>query len=220
MRHHLTMLVFLLPASSLKNRLLNRLGHTVHPSARIGICLAQHVDRFELAEGVRIGNFNAFRYLARVQLGRGSRIVMFNWILGGSGFEPGEDELGVRRTLRMGDQSHIISFHFLECGGGLLMADRCWITGVRSTVLSHAFDPREGGLILQPVTLKEGAVVATNCTLLPGSVVGEGALLAAGSSVWTGQELQAAHLHGGVPARRLAPIEVPDSAYERQGPLG
>jgi acetyltransferase-like isoleucine patch superfamily enzyme len=214
------MLVFVLPPSSLKNRLLNLLGHDVHPSARVGICFAQHVDRFELAEGVVIGIWNAFRYLARVQMGRGSRIVMFNWILGGSGFEPGEDELGVRRTLRMGDQSHIISFHFLECGGGLLMEDRCWITGVRSTVMSHAFDPREGGLILQPVSLKEGAVVATNCTMLPGTTVGEGALLAAGSTTWTGQELQGGFLHGGVPARRLAPIEVPDSAYERQGPLG
>ncbi len=220
MRPLLTTLVFLLPPSSLKNSLLNRLGHDVHPTARVGICLAQRVDRFELAEGAVIGNWNAFRYLALVKLGRGSRIVMFNWILGGSGFEPGVDEHGVRRTLRMGDQCHIISFHFLECGGGLLMADRSWITGVRSTVLSHAFDPREGGLILQPVSLQEGAVIATNCTLLPGAVVGEGALLAAGSSVWTGQELQSGHLHGGVPARRLAPIEVPDSAYERQGPLG
>lgn len=214
------MLVFVLPPSGLKNRLLNLLGHDVHPTARLGICFVQHVDHFQLAEGVVIGNWNAFRYLARVEMGRGSRIVMFNWILGGSGFEPGEDHLGVRRTLRMGDQCHIISFHFLECGGGLLMADRSWITGVRSTVLSHAFDPREGGLILQPVVLKEGAVVATNCTLLPGSAIGEGALLAAGSTIWTGQELQAAHLHGGVPARRLAPIEVPDSAYERQGPQG
>jgi len=214
------MLVFVLPPSGLKNRLLNLLGHDVHPSARVGICFAQHVDRFELAEGVVIGNWNAFRYLARVQMGRGSRIVMFNWILGGSGFEPGEDELGVRRTLRMGDQSHIISFHFLECGGGLLMEDRTWITGVRSTVMTHAFDPREGGLILQPITLKQGAVVATNCTMLPGTVVGEGALLAAGSTTWTGQEVQGGFIHGGVPARRLAPIEVPESAYERQGPLG
>jgi acetyltransferase-like isoleucine patch superfamily enzyme len=219
-RHLLTTLFFLLPPSGLKNRLLNRVGHDIHPSARIGICLAQRVDRFELAEGVRIGNWNAFRFLARVQMGRGSRIVMFNWILGGSGFEPGEDHRGVRRTLRMGNQSHIISFHFLDCGGGLLLADNCWITGIRSTVLSHAFDPRSADFILEPVELKKGGVVASNCTLLPGSVVGEGAVVAAGSAVWTGQELQPAHLHGGVPARRLAPIEVPDAAYERQGPLG
>jgi len=219
-RHLLTTLFFLLPASRLKNRLLNLVGHDIHPSAHIGIGLAQRVDRFELAEGVRIGNWNAFRFLARVQLGRGSRIVMFNWILGGSGFEPGEDVHGLRRTLRMGAQSHIISFHFLDCGGGLVLEDRCWITGIRSTVLTHAFDPRAAAFILEPVRLKEGAVVATSCTILPGAVLGEGALLAAGSTLWTGQEIAGGFLHGGVPARRLAPIEIDEAAYGRQGPLG
>lgn len=220
MRHLLTTLFFLLPPSRLKNRLLNLVGHDIHPSARIGIGLAQRVDRFELAEGVRIGNWNAFRFLARVQMGRGSRIVMFNWILGGSGFEPGEDTRGVRRTLRMGDRSHIISFHFLDCGGGLLLADNCWITGIRSTVLTHAFDPRAAAFILEPVELKKGAVIATSCTMLPGTVIGEGALLAAGSTTWTHQEVAGGYLHGGVPARRLTPIEVSEEAYQRQGPLG
>jgi acetyltransferase-like isoleucine patch superfamily enzyme len=210
------MLVFLLPASRLKNWLLNRLGHQIHPTARIGICLAQGVERFELAEGVHIGNFNAFRYLKLVQIGRGSRIRIFNWILGGSGFEPGAVDHGSLRTLRMGEDAHIISFHFLDCGGGLIMADHSWITGIRSTVLTHAFDPVNGGLILEPVTLEKAAAVSTNCILLPGVTIGEGALLAAGSTAWTRQQVAAAHLHGGVPARRLTPITIEASLYERR----
>ena len=85
---------------------------------------------------------------------------MFNWILGGSGFEPGEDHLGVRRTLRMGDQSHIISFHFLECGGGLLMSDRSWITGRPFTEEIRITKRRDVERSSQAVTLRrEEAVI-------------------------------------------------------------
>jgi acetyltransferase-like isoleucine patch superfamily enzyme len=210
------MLVFLMPACGLKIRLLNRLGHRVHPTARIGICLVQSVERFEISEGVVIGNFNAFRFLKLVQLGKDARIVMFNWILGGSGFEPGAVDNGTLRTLRMGERAHIVSMHYLDCGGGLLMADQSWITGIRSTVLTHAFDPVNGGLILEPVTLERAAVISTNCTVLPGVTLGEGALLAAGSTAWTRQQVAAAHLHGGVPARRLTPITVEPSLYDRR----
>lgn len=210
------MLVFLLPASSLKIRLLNRLGHQIHPTARIGICWVEGVERFEVAEGALIGNFNMFRYLALVRIGRGSRIAMFNQILGGSGFEPGAVDHGSLRTLRMGDNAHIVSMHYLDCGGGLIMGDDSWFTGIRSTVLSHAFDPEKGGLVLEPVEIEKGALVATSCTLLPGVTIGEGALLAAGSTAWTGQQVAGAHLHGGVPARRLKPITIEPSLYDRR----
>ena len=215
MRQRLLMLVFLLPSSGLKIKLLNKLGHRIHPSARIGICWVQAVERFEIDEGVQIGNFNAFRYLKLVKIGKGSRIVMFNWFLGGSGFEPGAVDHGALRTLRMGEHSHIISMHYIDCGGGVILHDHAWITGIRSTVLTHAFDPQNGGLILEPVTLEKAAAISTNCTVLPGVTIGEGALLAAGSTAWTRQQVAAAHLHGGVPARRLAPIEIEASLYDR-----
>lgn len=215
MRQRLTTLVFLLPPSRLKNKLLRLLGHDVHPTAIIGICYVQHVERFELAEHVHIGHFNMFAYLARVQMGRGARIVMFNTIIGDSGFEAAEDAAQARRYLRMGDHAHIISNHYLDCGGGLVLEDDSWLTGCRSTVLTHAFDPHNGGMIIEPVVLKRAAIVATNCTILPGCVVGEGALLAAGSTIWTRQEVPANALVGGVPARRLGPIAIPAEAYQR-----
>ncbi len=216
MRAHLTFLVFLLPPSKLKNRLLNRLGHQVHPTAQIGISWVRRVERFELAEGVQINHFNVFLHMKLVQMGRGSTMVMFNWIVGGSGYEPGAEDHGALRTLRMGESAHMISMHYLDCGGGVIMENNTWFTGIRSTVLTHAFDPVNGGIILEPVTLKQGAAVSTNCTLLPGVTVGEGALIAAGSTAWTRQEIAAAHLHGGVPARRLTPLTIEPSLYERR----
>jgi len=220
-RQALTTLVFLLPPSQLKNRLLRLLGHDVPATATVGICLVRRVDRFELGEGSLIHHFNLFRDLRLVKMGIGCRIMLFNQIVGDSGYEPGAAQTENLRTLRMGDDSHIISQHYLDCGGGIVLGDQTWVTGIRSTLLSHAFDPTNGGIILDPVTIGDRAVVATSCTMLPGTVIGEGALVAAGSTTWTGQEAKGAHLHGGVPARRLAPIDIPAHVYDRaryQGP--
>ena len=214
MRSLLTTLVFLFPPSRLKNRFLNRLGHSVHPTAQLGICLVRHVDRFEIAEGGLIGHFNFFQQMALVQLGYGAQIMMSNSILGYSGFHPSDIDPSNLRTLRLGTFSHVMSNHYLDCGGGVVLSEDSWITGIRSTVLTHAFDPVAGGISLAPVVLEKGAVVATSCTLLPGTVVGAGALVAAGSATWTGQSLAAESMHGGVPARRLAPITMSDQAYQ------
>jgi len=213
-RFRLTTLVFLLPPSRLKNRLLNMLGHSVHPTAQLGICLVSRVDRFDIAEGALIGHLNFFQGMALVQLGYGSQIMMFNQVLGYSGSHPSDIDPGDLRTLRLGRFSHVLSSHYLDCGGGLVLEDDAWLTGIRSTVLTHAFDPDAGGIRLAPIVLENNAVVATSCTMLPGTVVGARALLAAGSTTWTGQKLAAEAVHGGVPARRLAPIAMSETVYQ------
>jgi acetyltransferase-like isoleucine patch superfamily enzyme len=214
-RQALTTLVFLLPPSRIKNQLLRRLGHDVPDTAVVGICLVRRVDRFELGEGTLIHHFNLFRDLRLVKTGAGCRIMLFNQVVGDSGYEPGAVQTENLRTLRMGDDSHIISQHYLDCGGGVLLGDQSWVTGIRSTLLSHAFDPTNGGVILDPVTIGDRAVIATSCTMLPGTTVGEGALLAAGSTTWTGQDVKPGHLSGGVPARRLSVIDIPRHVYNR-----
>ncbi len=214
MRSRLTTLVFLLPPSRFKNRLLNLLGHTVHPTAQLGMCLAVRVDKFEIAEGALIGHFNFFQGMALVQLGYGAQIMMSNSILGYSGVHKTDLDPATLRTLRMGTFAHVLSNHYLDCGGGLTLSDDAWLTGIRSTILTHAFDPEAGGIRLAPVVLEKGAVVATSCTMLPGTVVGTGAIIAAGSTTWTGQKLAAEAVHGGVPARRLAPIAMSEDVYQ------
>ncbi|MDZ5620009.1 acyltransferase [Nocardioides bizhenqiangii] len=214
MRSLLTTFAFLLPFRSLKIRLLNRLGHDIHPTAFVGICLVRNVARFELAEGAQIGHFNVFDGLDEIRLGRGSRILLLNYFMAGYTVGPGEERGEYYKRLQMGDNAHIVTLHVLDCSGGLVIADDCWITGVRSTVLTHAFDPQDGAIIVEPITLEKGSLVATSCTMLPGSVLGEGALLAAGSTAWTRQELAAGSLHGGVPARRLSPLKIAERVYD------
>ncbi len=219
MRSLLTTLAFLLPFNGLKIRLLNWAGHDIHPTAHVGICLVKSVDRFEIGEGAILGHFNVIGRVRLVKLGPGSMIAFFNLItVGVSGADlPDTDDpelADVRGTLRLGERAQVISFHMLDCSGGVVLKDNAWLTGWRTTLLSHAFDPSDGGLIAEPIVLEERAVVGTSCTILPGVVVGEGAVLAAGSALWTRQNAAAECLHGGVPARRLAPVKIPESAFE------
>lgn len=215
MRALLTTLFFLLPSGSLKIRLLRLVGHDIHPQVRIGVCLVHKVDHFVLAEGANIGQFNVFRGLALVRMDRGAMIHQFNWITGDSGREEGPAENPIRRQLHMAEHAHVLSRHMLDCGGGVILEADTWMTGIRSTVFSHSFDPVNGGIMLEPVRLKRGSMVATSCTLLPGTTVGEGSLLAAGSTTWAKQTLRDGSLYGGCPARRLAPMQISDWVYQR-----
>lgn len=213
MRSLLTTLAFLLPLKRLKVRLLNLLGHQIHPTALIGINLVRNVQRFEMAEGAAIGHFNVIGGLRLVRMGYGARINYFNMIASGLTLDSGPDPRDVKGTLQMGPHSRIISWHQLDCSGGVVLGEECWMSGMRSTVLSHAFDPYEGGFVVEVVELKRRAVLGTNCTLLPGVTVGEGALLAAGSTAWTRQQLDDRSLYGGVKAQRLREIEQADYLF-------
>ncbi len=214
MRSLLTTLAFLLPFKRFKVRLLNRLGHSIHPTAYVGINLVRSVRRFEMAEGTAIGNFNIIGWLDLVKMDVGARINYFNFFMPGVSMAAEEGPANpVARSLIMGPHSRIMFMHVLDCSGGVVLGEEAWLTGMRSTVLTHVFDPEKGGIIIEPVELHRRSVVATNCTLLAGSVVGEGALMAGGSTLWTRQEIVPEHLAGGVPARRLAKIEVNDWGY-------
>jgi hypothetical protein len=100
MRSLLTTLAFLLPFKRLKVQILNRLGHDIHPTVLIGVCLVRHVRRFELAEGAKIGHFNQFIGLELVHLGRGSRIIYFNQVM--SGFTRSPASRAAATTARCG----------------------------------------------------------------------------------------------------------------------
>jgi acetyltransferase-like isoleucine patch superfamily enzyme len=213
-RSLLTTLAFLLPFQGLKKRLLNLLGHDIHPGALIGITLVRNVGRFELAEGAVIGHFNVIGGLARVSLEYGARINPFNMIMSGYSGEAEYAHPELKASLIMRPHSRIISWHQFDCSGGVVLGEDAWVTGMRSTLLSHAFDPYEGGFILEPIHLERRAVLGTNCTVLPGVRVGEGSLLAAGSTAWTRQQLDAHSLYGGVKAVRLGPIEQDDYLFD------
>ena len=57
----LVLIVGLLPASAIKNRLLNLLGHDIHPTAMISPILIRNVGRITAEEHVRINLGNTLQ---------------------------------------------------------------------------------------------------------------------------------------------------------------
>ncbi|MEJ7703124.1 MAG: hypothetical protein WKF47_05495 [Geodermatophilaceae bacterium] len=71
LRAILVLMVGLLPASGAKNRLLNALGHDIHPTAVIDPVIILLVGRMHVDSDVRISLGNVFRNLRGVR----SRLV-------------------------------------------------------------------------------------------------------------------------------------------------
>ncbi len=69
------------------------------------------------------------------------------------------------------------------------------------------------GAILHGCTIGNGALIGMGATLLTGAVIGENAIVAAGTLVREGQEIPAANIAMGVPAKVRR--EVTDSELER-----
>jgi acetyltransferase-like isoleucine patch superfamily enzyme len=207
----LTTLLFLLPPGRLKNRLLRMAGHDVHPTALIGYCFVRGVERFELAEGVRIGHGNVFRGIKLVRMGRGAMIHQFNWITGDSGFRPEQQDPEYGRKLLMATHAHIYSRHYVDCGGGIIMEENTWFTGVRSSIFTHSIDPETGTMLFKPVRVREGAMIAMCSTVLPGTTFGLGTFLAAGAVTKPNQTLDDRALYGGSPAKFVAPYKISET---------
>lgn len=207
-RDRLTSLIWLLPACRIKNALLRGLGHDVHPSARLGICLVHGGTRFDVGAYTVIGHGNVFRSLRTVHIGSDAIVGQFNWFSVAPSLRlPADGEAG---KLTMGDHAVLTNRHYVDCSGGVRLARFGTLGGVRCTVLSHSVDLATGRQTLAPVTLAEHAFVSTNCLVMAGSRLAERAVLAAGSVTALHGRYDEHTLYGGVPAKPLRAI---DGAY-------
>jgi len=207
-RIRLAGLCWLLPPCRAKNALLTRLGHRVHPSARIGICVMLDVDEVVVGADTIIGHGNVFRGLRAVRIGVEAILGQFNWFSRAPSLTLPDDELA--GSLVMGDHSVLTSRHYVDCSGGLWMGRFATVAGVRTTVLSHTIDLGLGRQGTRPVRLSDRVFVGSNATMMPGTTAAAGAVFAAGSVTALDGEYAAGMLYGGVPAKQIKPI---DGAY-------
>ena len=208
LRARLTSLTWLLPPSRAKNALLRGLGHRVHPTARLGVCLVHAVPRFDVGADSVIGHGNVFRALRAVDIGSDAIVGQFNWFSVAPSLRLPDD--GTAGTLRLGDHAVLTNRHYVDCSGGVRLARFGTLGGVRCTVLSHSVDLATGRQTLAEVTLAEHAFVSTNSLVMAGSRLAERAVLAAGSVTALHGEYDRNTLYGGVPAK---PIRAIDGAY-------
>jgi acetyltransferase-like isoleucine patch superfamily enzyme len=191
---------WLLPASRIKNRLLNWFGHGIAPTASIGPTLALGVKKFHAGENVRIALFNVFRDISNAWLDDYVIIESWNWISAHPIFQTVDPGAG---TLYMGIRAKIGSRNYLDCSGtiavrefGTLGGNRCLLqthqpdfqhdrqTAGRITVGSHAF-VGSGAVMLKGASLPDRSILAANSTMTRASAPkGKRGLYAGSPAMW------------------------------------
>lgn len=199
---------WLLPPGRAKNALLRGLGHRVHATARVGVCVVRNVEKFDVGADTVIGHGNVFRGLREVRIGEDAIVGQFNWFSTAPSLRLPDDDLAGR--LDLGDHAVLTNRHYVDCSGGLRLARFATLGGVRCTVLSHSVDLSTGRQTTAPVTLAEQAFVSTNSTVMAGTTMDVRAVLAAGSVTALNGKYERHTLYGGVPAKAIREI---DGAY-------
>jgi acetyltransferase-like isoleucine patch superfamily enzyme len=197
-------LVWLLPASAFKNRLLRMFGHEIARSASIGSVLAHNLSHVVLGHNAVIDPLNIFRSLRLLQLDDEASIGKLNTITAFAGFLELDPDAA---CLIMGKGSFITSRHYFDCSGGVYMGDLSAFCGHRTTLLTHEIDMSTNEQTAGRVTIGERAAVLTNCVVLKGAVLPPLSLLAAHSTLIKAKVADlSSGLYAGTPAKCIAPV--------------
>lgn len=197
-------LVWLGPASRIKNWMLRRLGHRIHPSAIARSCLVINVRAFSMAPESRVGRWNAFKNLHEVSVGTSATIGRFNTITANQVFARLYRD-GARLTLAA--HSYVTSRHRLDCSGSIRIGAYASVAGHSTTILTHSIDLRRDAQAAYPVTIGERSFLGTSCTLLGGAEMPADSVLGAGSVLTRSRNPREPGLWAGVPATHRGPAE-------------
>ncbi|WP_111508152.1 hypothetical protein [Mycobacterium kyogaense] len=215
MKKKVEMLVWLLPGSGLKNRLLRMFGHDVAASAHIAPLLAVNVGRAVIGENAMIAPLNIFRRIRLLKVGDGASIGSLNTISAHPAYQALHPDVGV---LVMGDGAIITSRHNIDCSGNVALGDMSGIAGQRTTILSHEIDIMLDVQSAGWVSIGERSVVLTNCLLLKGAVLPPHSLLVANSMLSRPRKAhQAPGVYAGSPAEFIRSISLEGGSwFERE----
>ena len=203
-RHIALAVAWLLPRSTVKNRILTRLGHRVHPSARVRPNLVWKVGEFEVGPDARLGLGNVFKNLRWVRLGHAAQIGRLNLVSAHPVFARHYPESS---SLELLASAKITSRHQLDCSGGVSLGEFSSLAGHQTRIMSHSIDVRRNAQVAYPVLVGPRSFVGTRCVLLGGAKVPPRSMVAAGSVVPSQRETGPSGLWAGAPARFVREME-------------
>src|SRR4051794_6487570 len=210
-------LAILLPGSVKRVVLRRLLGWEIGPSAHIGLSLFVGVDDVCLGEGARIGHFNVFRNLRRLELGERSAIGQWNWI-SASTLLLDKSTDPQHGSLVLGRETAITARHYIDCSGGVVVGSFSVVAGVRSTILTHQIDFGGSLSVSLPVTIGDYCFVGSNNRITPGSALSDLCVTAMGAVV-VGALEQRGTLYAGVPAKPVKRLGEAAFFERSQGPV-
>jgi len=191
--------VWMLPPGRGKNRMLNRLGDQIDPTAVLYPNLVRNVDRVVVGPRARIGLGNVIKQLRVLSLGPGATIGRYNLISAHPVYRrllPG----GAR--LELAERGAVTSRHTLDCAGSVKVHEGAMIAGHSSTVLTHSIDLERDAQTAYPVEVGAYSFVGAHCLMLGGARLPDHSVLAAGSVLPRVKGEPEPGLWAGVPARR------------------
>jgi carbonic anhydrase/acetyltransferase-like protein (isoleucine patch superfamily) len=216
-KHLLIAAIGLLPASSVKNALLRRLGWKLAKDAIIGPGIYLRIRVVSLGPGSSIGPFNVVRDLVEFTLEEGASIGQWNWF---SAAAPLIHAVGGPRVgrFRLGRHASIASRHYLDASGGIDIGELGGMAGARSTVITHGVDMLESRQSVRGCTIGDRSIVGSNVKLVPGAHVPPRSVVAMGSVVTPGLT-EPDSLYCGVPAKRAKDIPPGRFIARQSGPV-
>lgn len=170
--------VWMLPASTTKNRVLTLAGNDIAASARIGPTVVVGCGPITVGAETVIGLFNVFRGLRVVRIGRATVMGQLNYVGAAREFQALHPDSG---AFYVGDVVAITNRHYFDCSGVVDIGDRVVVGGLRSIFQTHEADLATNTQTAGRITLCEGSMTATDCTLLKGATVPYRSMVAAGS---------------------------------------
>jgi acetyltransferase-like isoleucine patch superfamily enzyme len=174
------LLCWLLPASRSKNRVLNRFGHDIALTARIGPTIALGVKRFHIGQHVRFALFNVFRDLSTAWLDDYVIIESWNWISASPEYQAVDPKAG---TLFMGIRAKIGSRNYLDCSGTITIRPFGTVGGNRCLFHTHQPDYAHDRQTAGRVTVGEHSFVGSCAVMLKGAWLPARSILAANSTM-------------------------------------
>ncbi|TWS17967.1 hypothetical protein FK529_17940 [Tsukamurella asaccharolytica] len=192
------LIVWLLPGSRLKTRLLNALGNDIHPDVTIGPNIVVACGPFRVSERARVGALNTFRNMAEVRIGAGCFLGNLNSVTAHPDFQPDHPWAG---RLILDPESGVTSRHYLDCSGEIRIHRMAAIGGVQSILQSHEIDLRRNEPSIGRISIGEYGLTATRALVLKDAHVPPRSVLAAGGVLMRGDTEGKEGVYAGNPAR-------------------
>lgn len=191
-------MVWLLPRSQWKTKLLNLLGNRIACDVTVGPNLVIGCGPFVIGEGVAFGSLNAFRNMAEVRIGAGSFLGNLNSVSAHPDYQHQTDWAG---RLILAPQSGITSRHYLDCSGEIRIGRMGMVAGVKSVLQSHELNLRRNEATIGRISIGEYAFTASRVVIVKDAHVPARSVLSAGSVMLRGDTRGQEGVFGGNPAR-------------------
>jgi acetyltransferase-like isoleucine patch superfamily enzyme len=127
------LLGMLLPAGIKRALLTSALGWSIGPGTTIGLSIFLGCEQVKIGSNTRIGHFNMFRNLKRLEIGNRAKILNFNDFMAGK-------ESEWPRSLWIGCNAKVTSRHFFDCSGGIRIGNSSLIGGRDTQLWTHFYD--------------------------------------------------------------------------------